>query len=238
MQLCQPTTLLWEFAQAQAPTGPSDTTAQELAKQELAKAKYHGEESLFEKLINWLSDHLNFTIEDISSQSSAGLIIALLAIAVAIVIVILVVRAVKLRQVGKNDGGTGVRLALFGDSRNSTELFAAGAKARAAGDIATAIIENFRGLVRLLDERKLILVRPGLTATEAAIAGSKSLGERERFLQAAEAFNGIYFAGYSGTEAQLAQLDRLIQIAQRTPSAKDNSLVTLGSFNARIGASV
>ena len=238
MQLCQPATLLWEFAQAQAPTGPSDAIAQELAKQELAKAKYHGSESLIDRFLRWFSGLFDFRFGDFASESTANLLIMLLTIVAAVAIGILVVRAVRLRDVGKAGGEKGARLALFDDVRSAAELLAAANAARASGDLAEAIVESFRGLIRLLDERHLITVRPGLTSTEAAIAGSKALGERECFLQVAEAFNGIYFAGYSGTEAQLAQLDRLIQIAQRTPSAKDNSLATLGSFNARIGASV
>ena len=201
------------FGAASTPDTPADSTAQEWAEQEIAKTKYHGEESLLEKLINWVAEHLQFRIGRLSNESSAGLLIAILAIIAAIVIIVLIVRAVKLRDAGKATGSGAPRLELFGDIRSSAELLAEGAAARAAGNYAAAIIDNFRGVVRLLEERQLLLVRPGLTATEAAREGGSAIQARELFIDCANWFNRVYFAGEAGTPAALAKLDRLITAA-------------------------
>lgn len=191
-------------------TSPSDSSAREWAEQELAKSKYHEEPSLWARIIEWLDEHLVITINDISSASTAVILATILAAILAAIIVVLLVKYLRARANSAKQAQLKPIAPLFDDTRSAEQLFIAAEQARRDGDIKTLIVENFRGAIRLLDEHQAIIVRPGLTATEAARQGSEVLGQRDLFLQAAGAFNRVYFSTISATDTDVVAVDKLV----------------------------
>jgi hypothetical protein len=96
-------------------------------------------------------------------------------------------------------------------------------KVRAAGgDFALAVLERYRALARDLDERTLVAVFPGTTARAfARDAAAVFPGESAELAAAAEVFDGIRYAGRTGTREQADRVgaldDRLAAARPRLP---------------------
>lgn len=146
-----------------------------------------------------------------------------IALVVAIVIVLaVVVVALLLFGLPRRNRRSAVR-ALFGDDdrRSADEMRRAAAAAMAREDWALAVLERFRALARGLDERTLVAVFPGTTAsgfaTTAARAFPAELGELQA---AAELFDGVRYADDTATREDalsvLALDDRLAAARPQT----------------------
>ncbi|GAA2921698.1 DUF4129 domain-containing protein [Streptomyces violaceus] len=103
--------------------------------------------------------------------------------------------------------------ALFDDRPRSASDHRAAAEAHAAqGHWNQAVQERMRALVRALEERALLDVRPGRTADEAAAEAGRALpAHTDRLRAASRDFDDVTYGGRSATEQsyhRIAELDR------------------------------
>lgn len=178
---------------------PDSDTAQQLAEAELSKAMYDPAPSLFERLIRWFFDRLESVFSQLNPGEGGAGNIAVILVIVLFIIAVIALAMWRAHQTGAASSAR-VRTVLFDDKRSSKELFAAATTAESSNDLNMAVIERFRAIIRLLDERELIRVVPGMTALEAALAGSERLGEDNLFNACARAFNDIYYSHGQATK--------------------------------------
>jgi hypothetical protein len=86
-------------------------------------------------------------------------------------------------------------------------------------DWTTAVIERMRALARELEERSILVARPGRTATElAAEAGAAVPTARVALYAAADTFNAVVYGGRGASAAQVevvANADDAVRAAAR-----------------------
>ena len=197
--------------------------AQRRALDELARAKYGGVPDVVEDA---LRRSLEF-LEDISSYLSGlgrvsgggvgpGFGIAVLVLLVAAALVVWRVglpRWVK-RRVASDD------LALDA-TRAATDYRAEAEAAAAAGQWQHAVRDRFRALVRELEVRTVLDVRPARTAWEAASAADRVLPDSGPDLFAgADLFSGV---SYGDRPAAQHDYEAMVGIDQRVTAAADTA---------------
>jgi hypothetical protein len=189
-------------------TVPRDP-AREAARRELSKRMYHeNDPSLFQRALDafweWLGKLLNAT-----SDATPGGALGLLVIVLAVVAVL----AALWWRLGTPRRQPTSSAALFDDRPRSAADHRAAAEAHAAqGHWSQAVQERMRALVRALEERALLDVRPGRTADEAAAEAGRALpAHTDRLRTAARDFDDVTYGGRSATEQsyhRIAELDR------------------------------
>jgi hypothetical protein len=128
-----------------------------------------------------------------------------LLVAALVVVVALLVVALVLFGVPRLNRRSRMATGLFGDDdrRTADELRRSAAAASAAGDWSTAVLERFRGLARGLDERTVLTVFPGTTATGFARRAAQAFPDRQPELDAAAAvFDDVRYAGRAAKRAE------------------------------------
>lgn len=145
------------------PVDPSASEAQEWAVDELARAVYHQELSLWDRLANWLAETLANLLMTVPGGSS--LIPVLVAASLAAAALLALTWHGSLQRTRRASSGSSP---VFDDVRTSAQLRADSAGAALRGDVDAAVLDLFRALVRSLDEQAVLDDRPGLTAQEAA----------------------------------------------------------------------
>lgn len=194
------------------PSHPGDGAAQEWAREELAKNKYHYTETLLQKFVKWLGKILELSFGRIANGSTADLVAWILALLIAAICIFLLIKYIRTRRtLHAGEQSPHVSAPIFNDARSSAELLEAAQLALREHDDDLFVIETFRAVIRILEERTIIAVRPGLTATEAADIGARKLGSEELFGRSAQWFNRIYFADEHASQSALADLTSLAQ---------------------------
>ncbi|HEV7622976.1 MAG TPA: DUF4129 domain-containing protein [Amnibacterium sp.] len=183
------------------PVQPGGDQARQWLEQELAKAPYQAAKPtpfdiVAQAVLQWFQSL--FTSK--TSVAPPVLLVAALVVVVALLVVALVLFGVP-RLNRRSRMATG----LFGDDdrRTADELRRSAAAASAAGDWSTAVLERFRGLARGLDERTVLTVFPGTTATGFARRAAQAFPDRQRELDAAAAvFDDVRYAGRAAKRAE------------------------------------
>ncbi|GGQ70262.1 membrane protein [Streptomyces flaveolus] len=189
-------------------TTPRDP-AQEAARRELSKRMYHeNDPSWFQRALNALWDW----IDELFSRASTATPGGTLGLVVIIVAVLAVLGALWWR-LGTPRRAPVSAPALFDDRPRSAADHRAAAEAHAAqGHWSQAVQERMRAVVRALEERALLDIRPGRTADEAAAEAGRALpAHGDRLRAAARDFDDVAYGGRPGTEQsyrRLADLDR------------------------------
>ncbi|CAM5712472.1 membrane protein [Streptomyces purpurascens] len=189
-------------------TTPRDP-AREAARRELSKRMYHeNDPSLFQRALDAFWDWLGKLFNAASSATPGGT----LGLLVIILAVIAVLGALWWR-LGTPRRQPTSSATLFDDRPRSAADHRAAAEAHAAqGHWNQAVQERMRALVRALEERALLDVRPGRTADEAAAEAGRALpAHTERLRAAARDFDDVTYGGRSATEQsyhRIAELDR------------------------------
>ncbi|MFF0004362.1 DUF4129 domain-containing protein [Streptomyces tibetensis] len=183
--------------------------AREAARRELSKRMYHeNDPSLFQRALDafwdWLGKLLN-AASDATPGGTLGLLVIVLAV-VAVLAALWWRLGIPRRQPTSS-------AALFDDAPRSAADHRAAAEAHAAqGHWSQAVQERMRALVRALEERALLDVRPGRTADEAAAEAGRALpAHTDRLRTAARDFDDVTYGGRSATEQsyhRIAELDR------------------------------
>lgn len=188
--------------------------AREAAERELSKTIYtENEPGWGQRAFNWLWDRL-FTILDTAAFHTPGgwLGLLLLAIAVAGLLIALRLRLGALRPAAR----TQQQKFLFTNRpRTAAEHRAAATEHAAAARWNGAVQEQMRALVRSLEERALLVPRPGRTAGEAAVEAGRLLPGLTTELRAAAAlFDTVTYGGQQASAAdhrRLTQLDTTLR---------------------------
>ncbi|WP_161226087.1 DUF4129 domain-containing protein [Streptomyces sp. SID8352] len=200
---------------ARAPAGRGDEPplsvprdpAREAARRELAKRMYHeNDPNWFERALSafwkWV-DALFTTASTATPGGAVGLVVVIAAV--------LAVLGALWWRLGTPRRPPVSSPALFGDRPRTAADHRAAAGAHAArGHWDLAVRERMRAVVRALEERALLDVRPGRTADEAAVEAGRALpAHRERLRAAARDFDDVVYGGRPGTEAAYRRLTAL-----------------------------
>jgi hypothetical protein len=197
------------------PVDPSSPDAQEWLRDELARPEYQAAKpTWFDLASKAVQDWLASLFQ--GPGGNAGpvlLLVVVLVIAGLIVAAFFVFGRPRANRRSALD-----RRSLFGadSTRTAAELRASAERAARAGDWVTAVEEQFRAVAVALDERTLVHVTPGTTATEfAQRAADVAPEEREELRRAARAFDEVRYLDRPGTEAAYQHLVALDQRLQR-----------------------
>ncbi|MFH9893082.1 DUF4129 domain-containing protein [Streptomyces luteogriseus] len=183
--------------------------AREAARRELSKRMYHeNDPSLFQRALDAFWDWLGELFNAASTATPGG--------ALGLIVVILAVIAVLAAlwwRLGTPRRQPTSSATLFDDRPRSAAEHRAAAEAHAAqGHWNQAVQERMRALVRALEERALLDVRPGRTADEAAAEAGRTLpAHTDRLRTAARDFDDVTYGGRSATDQayhRIAELDR------------------------------
>lgn len=185
------------FRQADVPVDVGRDEARDAARRELADPVYQAHEpNLFEHLWNELIDLLGELFDALASLQPGGMsgliVLALLAAVVVALVRWRVGPLTKTRRADRPLLGTQARTAA--DHREAAET------AFDQGDLAEAVTERFRAIVRELDQRGVLDEPAGSTADEiAAQSGGLLPGSATGLRDAARIFDDVFYGGLPAT---------------------------------------
>ena len=190
--------------------------ARDAAREELSRRQYADAQPplllrLLGRAVRSLVDLLERVPVGTGSGPVARLLLAALLVGLAAV---LLVRLGPLRRRGTPGG------AVFagGSTLTAEQHRAAAEQAAAQGRWADAVRERLRAVVRELEARGVLDVRPGRTAGEVARDGGAAVPDLAGDLRrAAEVFDEVW---YGGREAGSAAYDVLVQVDDRVRAAR------------------
>ncbi|MET8247164.1 DUF4129 domain-containing protein [Streptomyces sp. NPDC005202] len=207
--------------------------AREEARRELSKRMYHeNDPGLLQRALNafwvWLDKLFNS-----ASAATPGGTVGL----VVIIVTVLAVLGALWWRLGTPRREPTSSAALLDDRPRSAAEHRAAAEAHAAqGHWSQAVQERMRAIVRSLEERALLDVRPGRTADEAAAEACRALpAHTDRLRAAARDFDDVIYGGRRATERsyhRIADLDR--ELERTRPQLASSSQST--APNTRQGA--
>ncbi len=210
--------------------------AREAARRELSKGMYHeNDPSLLQRALNAFWDWLDRALGTAASATPGG--------TVGLVVVVLFAAAVLAAlwwRLGTPRRRPTSAAVLFDERPRSAAEHRAASEAHAAqGHWNQAVQERMRALVRSLEERALLDVRPGRTADEAAAEAGRVLpAHTDRLRAAAHAFDDVTYGGRTAGEPsyhRLAELDRDLEHT-RPALANSPADATTKARNTRQGA--
>ncbi|MFY9262229.1 MAG: hypothetical protein GX483_01285 [Actinomycetaceae bacterium] len=212
------------------PPTPDADEARALALAELAKGRYDTRPSIITIILRKIGE-LFPRVDPTGGEPNPINTFLLFGLVTLLVIAgIILLSRIRGRGVTLRAASTRKAQPLFDDLRSSSELFAAADKAAAQGDWNRCLIERYRGVIRLLDERAHVNVRPGMTALEAARDGSKAIGGTPEFYECAHWFNKIYYSDGNASRSAIVTSERLVALAKAAKPARHtrvkNDLVT------------
>ena len=203
--------------------------AREAARRELSKRMYHeNDPSLFQRALNAFWDWVDKLFGSAATATPGGT----LGLVVVIVAVLALLGALWWR-LGTPRREPASSATLFDDRPRSATEHRAAAEAHAAqGHWNQAVQERMRAIVRSLEERALLDIRPGRTADEAAAEAGRALPDhRDRLRTAARDFDDVTYGGRRASEQsyhRMAELDHDLertrpQLASSRPSTAHNA---------------
>ncbi|MEU9339485.1 DUF4129 domain-containing protein [Streptomyces sp. NPDC048290] len=204
-------------------TVPRDP-AREAAERELAKRMYHDDEpGLFQRALDTFWEWLDDLFDSASAATPGG--------TVGLVVVILVVVALLAAlcwRLGTPRRQPVSAVVLFDDRPRSAAEHRAAAEAHAAqGHWNQAVQERMRAIVRSLEERALLDLRPGRTADEAAAEAGRTLpAHADRLRTAARDFDDVTYGGRTATRAPYERITALDHDLDRAKPRLTEALAT------------
>ncbi|MDT0615976.1 DUF4129 domain-containing protein [Streptomyces sp. DSM 40712] len=204
---------LWRSGDEPPVTIPRDP-AREAARRELSKRMYHeNDPNWFQRALNAFWDWVDELFSTASTATPGGLF----GLIVIIVAVLAALGALWWR-LGTPRRRPASAPALFDDRPRSAADHRAAAQAHAAqGHWNQAVQERMRAVVRALEERALLDIRPGRTADEAAAEAGRTLpAHGDRLRAAARDFDDVAYGGRPGTEQSYRHLTELDHDLERS----------------------
>lgn len=207
--------------------------AREAARRELSKRMYHeNDPSWYQRALNAFWDWIDKLFSSAASATPGGT----LGLLVVLVAVLAVLGALwwRLGTPGRQPVSSA---ALFDDRPRSAAEHRAAAEAHAAqGHWNQAVQERMRAIVRSLEERTLLDVRPGRTADEAAAEAGRALpSHTDRLRAAARDFDDVTYGGRRASEMSYQRIAELDRDVERTKPQLTSSIPST-AHNARQGA--
>lgn len=200
---------------AEIPVVPGADEARRWAAEELAKKAYQdAKPGLSQTILNWLGQALQQLLDGMGSlPGSTGLLVilglALLAVVAAVVIIRPRLNRKKAKDAPIFEGST---------TQTAAEHRELARSAVERGDLATAVSEQFRAIVRAAEERHISAPAPGRTAAEVAADLRLAFpAHGQDLLRAAEIFNSVR---YGHTEPVLPQYQELAATDKALTAAK------------------
>lgn len=182
---------------------PSRDEARAAARRELSRPAYdEAKPPLLQRFVEWLLGKLSDLLDRTTANVPAGKWgLLLLAVLVAALVAVVLTRLRPSRRL------RGLEVFEAGQVRSAAEHRAAAEAAAARGDLALAVTERFRAVVRELETRGVVDPRPGWTADEVARAGGTAVpGVAAPLRQAAMLFDEVRYGGRPATAATYATL--------------------------------
>ncbi|WP_112277324.1 DUF4129 domain-containing protein [Lentzea terrae] len=190
------------MAVADVPVDLDRDEAREAAARELSNPAYVSDDpNPIERVINWVLEKLGELL------AGAGGMSGITAITIMVVVAVLIVIIVRLR-IGRTARAARSRAGeVFDSELTAAEHRAAAERAAAAGDLAEAVRERFRAVVRELEQRGVLVPRAGRTVDEVAIEAGQALPVLADDLRgAAVQFDDVWYGGRTATEQGYRQL--------------------------------
>ncbi|WP_439656385.1 DUF4129 domain-containing protein [Lentzea sp. HUAS TT2] len=169
--------------------------AREAAVRELSDPAYVSDDpNPLQRAIEWVLDRLGELFAEAGGMSG------LTAFTVVVAVLVLVVIIIRLR-VGRTSRALRSGDKVFGSTvMTAAEHRAAAEKAAAAGDLAEAVRERFRAVVRELEQRGVLDARAGRTVDEVAFEAGTALPVLAGDLRgAAVQFDDVWYGGRPAT---------------------------------------
>ncbi|MDX8140947.1 DUF4129 domain-containing protein [Lentzea sp. BCCO 10_0061] len=183
------------MAVADVPVDLGRDEAREAAVRELSDPAYVSDDpNPLQRAIEWILDRLGELF------AGAGGMSGLTAIVIIVAVVVLIVIVIRLR-VGRTGRVLRSGAKVFGSTvMTAAEHRAAAEKAAAAGDLAEAVRERFRAVVRELEQRGVLDARAGRTVDEVAFEAGQALPVLADDLRgAAMQFDDVWYGGRTAT---------------------------------------
>lgn len=180
---------------AEVPVDIDRDDAAKRAASELADPRYaQARPGPVQSFAQWIGEQLDRLLSTLS-QAVPGGIFGLILVVVLLILLVVIVRL----KVGKVARAAQAGRAVFGEQRRTAEDHRrSAADAAAAGRYTDAVREQFRALVRALEERALLEPRSGRTADEAAAEGGLLLPNVADGLRAAaRLFDDVHYGAHS-----------------------------------------
>ncbi|MGV9757868.1 DUF4129 domain-containing protein [Streptomyces tricolor] len=191
--------------------------AREAARRELSKRMYHeNDPGLLQRALDAFWDWVGRLFSTAASATPGGT----LGLVVVVLFVAAVLAALWWRLGAPRRHPTSAAVLFDERPRSAAEHRAASEAHAAQGHWNQAVQERLRALVRSLEERALLDVRPGRTADEAAAEAGRVLpAHAERLRAAAREFDDVTYGGRRADEQsyhRLADLDRDLERTRPT----------------------
>ena len=183
------------MAVADVPVDLGRDEAREAAARELSDPAYVSDDpNPLERALKWVLERLGELLAGAGGTSGITAITIIVVVAVIIVIVIRLRAGRTIRAGRKRDQ-------VFGDAiMTANEHRAAADRAAAAGELAEAVRERFRAVVRELEQRGVLDPRAGRTVDEVAIEAGRALPVLADDLRgAAVQFDDVWYGGRPAT---------------------------------------
>jgi hypothetical protein len=190
--------------------------AREAAERELSKGIYHADdpgliERLLERVGTWLDDRLS-DAAGAAPGGSVGLLVLLLL--VAGVVALIVWRTGPMRRAAVRPAADFELSSLLDAEEHRRRANQLAAERR----YAEAVRERMRAIVRELESRGVLDLRPGRTADEVATeAGQLVPSVAEELRGAAQVFDEVWYGGWpatAATDAAMRQADQRVRSAR------------------------
>jgi hypothetical protein len=223
----------WLGLPLEIPVGLDRDEARRRALEELAKAKYGGRpgwvDSAIERAFRLFEKIYALYLQSLANQQSGGgiswgFVIAVSVLLVALALVVWKVGLPRWRA-RRPDGAVQLDASTpAADYRSTAEDHAR------AGDWAGAVRDRFRAVVRELETRTILQVRPARTAWEAAYSAVRVVPAAQPALYAgADLFNRVVYGDQPADEAAYQQMvtidDAVMAAADQVDLATDDELV-------------
>ncbi|KUO18502.1 DUF4129 domain-containing protein [Streptomyces dysideae] len=208
--------------------------AREAAERELSKRMYHeNDPSWIQRALDAFWDWVGELFTSASTMAPGGT----LGLVIVILAVVAILGALWWR-LGTPRRQPTSSAALFDDRPRSAAEHRAAAEAHAAqGHWNQAVQERMRAIVRSLEERALLDIRPGRTADEAAAEAGRALPSRtDRLRAAARDFDDVTYGGRAATEQSYHRIAELDRDLERTKPVLADSNAHSAAHNAHQGA--
>lgn len=204
------------------PVVPGRDAARDAARHELLDPGYRAHQpSLWERIAGWVLEHLKKAFDSTAGGAPGGW----WAVVLLIVLAVAVVLGVRARLGPMAAAHRRAAEVFSGAARTAADHHRAADAALAGGDLAGAVQERFRALVRGLEERGLLEERPGYTADEAASEAARLLpGCADALRTAARVFDDVRYGERAATaygHEQVAAAVAAVRAARPTSLALD-----------------